>query len=123
MSKTLKQKGSKESPKVKCPQCQKNEARVDKTYGVVACDECQLSDFSPTPAKGHEFTSTRVKSDRKEYAKAMVQPWVDGVLSKEFVEAHGTSKLAGVTEKDIKNAKYVYKGKIPKHHRLQDSKI
>jgi len=51
----------------------------------------------------------------------MFQPWVDGVLSKEYLEANeGVEGLAGVTKKDIKNAKYVYKGMTRHHKMVQD---
>ena len=69
----------------------------------------------------HEFTSSSIKGERKEYAASMLQPWVNGVLSKEYIEAYGTSKLEGVTKKDIKNAKYVYKD-LPRHHKIGDSR-
>jgi len=50
----------------------------------------------------------------------MVQPFVNGVLSKEFVELYGTDKLANVTKKDIKNAKYVYEG-MTRHHKIMEN--
>ena len=52
----------------------------------------------------------------------MLQPWVNGVLSREYVEAWGTDGLANVTKKDVKNSKYVYKN-MTRHHKISDSKI
>ncbi len=47
----------------------------------------------------------------------MFQPYVNGVLSKEYVDTWGTDKLHGVTEKDVKKAKYVYGG-MTRHHKM-----
>ena len=52
----------------------------------------------------------------------MLQPYINGVLSKEFIEVNGTSKLTGVTEKDIKNAKYVYSNFTRHHKGLENAK-
>jgi hypothetical protein len=52
----------------------------------------------------------------------MLQPYVGGVLSREYVEAWGTDKLHGVTKKDIKKSKYVYKDMV-RSHKFKDSKI
>lgn len=108
--------------KLKCPECDKNNALVDPVYGITACKSCQ-DKSEPLNFEYHEFTSGSIKEQRKEYSRAMLQPYVNGVLSREFVEAHGTSKLAGVTKQDIKNAKYVYQGKIKRHHKIGESKI
>ena len=50
----------------------------------------------------------------------MMQPYVNGVLSKEYVDTWGTDKLYGVTAKDVKKAKYVYKG-MTRHHKMLEN--
>ena len=112
---------SKKTKKIKCPNCQKRDAKIDPTYGVVYCDECQ-EEGDGIVVKTREFTSSTIRGQRVEYQQSHFQPWVNGVLSKEFIEAHGTSKLAGVTKKDIKEAKYVYKH-LPRWHKRKESKL
>ena len=90
-------------------------------YGLLPCQSCQKSFEGVEVNRTHEFTSSSIKGERREYAASMLQPYVNGVLSKEFIEAHGTSKLAGVTKQDIKNAKYVYKD-LPRHHKIAESR-
>ena len=108
--------------KSRCPVCRKRPAIIHPVHGVLPCQNCQDSFEKVKVGKTHEFTSSSIKRERVEYAPAMLQPYVNGVLSKEFIEKHGTSKLAGVTKQDIKNAKYVYKD-LPRSHRLADGKI
>jgi hypothetical protein len=105
-----------------CPQCGDESAVVDREYGVLPGELCQvLNDAIPKPSQTHtyDFASPTTKQHRKEYGHEMYQPYVNGVLSKEFVETQGTDKLHGVTKKDIKNAKYVYQGMTRHHTMLQ----
>ena len=44
-----------------------------------------------------------------EYRKDILQPFYDGVVSKEYLEEYGDSGIK-VTEKQKKNARYTYKG-------------
>ena len=112
----------KKKRKSKCPVCRKKLAISHPVYGVLPCKICQDKFEKVEVNRTHEFTSSSIKESRVEYAPSMLQPYVNGVLSKEFIEKHGTSKLAGVTKQDIKNAKYVYKD-LPRHHRLADGKL
>lgn len=108
-----------------CPQCQNETAILDNEYGILPGELCQaLNSAIPKPTQAHtyDFASPTTKQQRKEYAKSMLQPWVNGVLSKEYIEAWGTDKLMNVTNKDIKNAKYVYKD-MTRSHKFKDSKI
>ena len=110
---------------MKCPQCRKEDANIDGELGILPGNSCQKQNagvISPSQAFTYDFASPKTKADRKEYASEMFQPWVNGVLSKEFIEANGTEKLAGITEKDIKNAKYVYKG-ISRHHKMVEDGV
>ena len=110
----------------KCPACNSNEAIINNEYGVLPCESCNSEANKipkPSAKTTYDFASPVTKQQRKEYAKSMLQPYTgDGTLSREYVEAWGTDKLAGVTKKDIKKAKYVY-GNLPRHHKMKDSKI
>lgn len=110
---------------MKCPRCNRNKANYSSEYGVLYCDICQNEDNKinrPSQSASYDFASPTTKKQRKEYAKSMLQPYVGGILSREFIEVWGTDKLAGVTKKDIKNAKYVY-GDFVRAHKIKDSKI
>lgn len=103
---------------MKCTQCNTSEANYDNEYGVLPCDDCQLGNElipKPTQGKTYDFASPLTKLHRKEYGSDMYQPYINGVLSKEFIDTYGTDKLAGVTKNDVKNAKYVY-GNMTRHH-------
>lgn len=92
---------------LKCPTCGKNEAQVHKTYGLIACQECQ---GVKTVKRGVEFTTESIKNQRRAYFTDIVQPYsADGILSKEWLESYGTTGIKA-TKKEIKNAKYIYKG-------------
>jgi len=104
-----------------CPQCQREKAIIHSEYGVLPGKNCQKENEripKPSQKQTYDFASPVTKLQRKQYAKDMLQPFHDGVLSKEFVEAHGTDRLAGVTKKDTKNAKYVYNG-MTRHHKIK----
>ena len=106
--------------KPKCPRCGKNPATIDTEYGILYCETCQSEDRKisrPTQNATYDFASPSTKQQRKEYGAEMYQPYVDGVLSREYIETWGTDKLHGVTKKDIKNSKYVYKG-MTRHHKM-----
>ena len=95
--------------KISCPICLKGNANIHPVYGALACDTCnkRQSLFS-LPTKPVEFSGEDIKKQRQEYAKSIIQPYRSGVLSKEYIEAFGTSKLK-VSKKDIKNAKYCWR--------------
>ena len=105
-----------------CPVCLENEVDIHPVYGVLPCESCQQEADTVGINEKHEYTSSSIKNGRIERQASHYQPYYNGVLSKEFIERHGTSKLAGVTQKDIKNAKYVYKH-IPRWHKRNESKL
>lgn len=108
-----------------CLQCNQEDALFDREYGYLPGKLCQILNSEipkPTQNATYDFASPTTKQQRKEYAASMLQPYVNGVLSKEFVDKWGTDKLAGVTAKDVKSAKYVYKDMV-RSHKFQDSKI
>ncbi len=106
-----------------CPQCQKRKATIDREFGILPCDKCQKENEAiprPTQGKIYDFASPTTKIHRKQLGYEMYQPYVNGVLSKEFVETYGTDRLAGVSKKDIKNAKYTY-GSMTRHHKMMEN--
>ena len=108
--------------KNKCPVCQNRPAIVDSVYGILPCLHCRdINAKVPRPKIGVEFTSEKIKNERKEYGKSILQPYIGGKLSKEYIEEYGTSALANVTKRDIKEAQYVYKDEL-NYHNLSKSK-
>ena len=55
-----------------------------------------------------EFVPGRIKDSRKEYFNSIVQPYRQGELSKEYIEAHGTKGI-DPTPEEIMKAKDVWK--------------
>lgn len=98
---------------MKCPTCRKGKAIIDNLYGVLPCDLCQEKNRQTAkPKMGVEFTSDSIREQRKEYSKSILQPYIGGKLSKEYIEEYGTGSLADVSKRDIRNAKYVYKDEM-----------
>lgn len=107
---------------MKCPQCQKKPAIVDSVYGILPCQQCQDKNRKiKRPKIGYEFTSDKIRNERKEYGKSILQPYIGGELSKEYVEEYGVDKLSGVTKREARKAKYVYKDEL-NYHNLSKSK-
>jgi hypothetical protein len=57
-----------------------------------------------------EWVPQRIKDERNAMAKSMIQPYREGVLSKEFVDTYGTKH---VDPKEVKKAKNVWKDTLP----------
>jgi hypothetical protein len=64
--------------------------------------------FRISPAR--EAVPQRITEERNKYAKSMLQPYREGTLSQEFVEAYGTKHL---DPKEVKHAKRVWKDTLP----------
>lgn len=108
-----------------CPQCGEEPGIQDREYGILPGEICQAFNSEipkPTQAHSYDFASQTTKEQRKSYGDEMFQPYINGVLSKEFIEVYGTDKLHGVTKKDMKNAKYVYGG-MTRHHRMVENGV
>ena len=67
-----------------------------------------------------EFMPERVKDQRKEYFNSIVQPFRQGELSKEYIDAHGTEGIEATME-EIKKAEDVWKD-IPGYKGRKKSK-
>ena len=104
----------------------KGTANNDMLLGILPCDRCQESNAKVSrPKMGVEFTSDKIRSERKEYGKSILQPYIGGKLSREYIEEYGTSALANVSKRDIKEAQYVYKDEMNSHnlHKSKGGKI
>lgn len=96
-----------------CPSCFKNEARQHLSLGVLPCSECtKRQDNLPSPRPQVEIIPERIKSERQERGDSIEQPHLKGELNKRWVDLWGedAARERGFSEKEIKNAKYVYDG-------------
>lgn len=96
----------------RCPQCRSRKAERHPIYGIINCKICRDNniDLSPLP-KPPEMTSQTVKEERDKYARSIVQPYRNGVLSKEYLDMYGTKGI-NPSDKDIKGAKNVWTGDV-----------
>ena len=76
----------------------------DKGELIERCNECGGFGLGKLP----EFTTQEIKNNRVKYFNSIVQPYRNGELSKEYVDAHGTKGI-NATEKEIRNARDVWK--------------
>ena len=70
--------------------------------------------FSKSTSK--EWIPERIKNERKEYAKSMLQPFREGVASKEFIEAYPERAKTTFTPQDMVKAKYVWQNDVITKH-------
>ena len=93
-----------------CLNCNKNKAQNISPYGFLPCTECQEHQRQLSkPKKSVEMTTDQVRNERKMYSKDILQPFREGVLSKEYLKEYGTATIKATPE-DIKNAKNVWSG-------------
>lgn len=94
---------------ITCPVCNNEPANRDSIFGVMPGDNCkQRRESQSLPNVQVEITTQKIKDERKSYGKSIVQPYRSGVLSKEYLEAHGTKGI-NPTKEEIKKAKNVWK--------------
>jgi hypothetical protein len=94
-----------------CPVCHKEEAINDEYYGVLPCFACMERQAKSKRANRQaEFVGEDIKQQRKAYKEDILPAHRKGHLDKGFVEKYGTRKAKeqGFSEKEIKNAKYVW---------------
>lgn len=91
---------------MKCLVCKKNEAVVHHSYGIIPCDACR-SKQKHKVSKQVEFTTDSIREQRKQYKDHLIQPFRKGILSKEYIELHGTKGIT-VSKDEVKKAKYVW---------------
>lgn len=89
----------------RCPTC-KNEGVIDPQYGLIACLSCR-EQTTRMSERTYEFVPDRIKEDRKEFKDQTIQPFRNGVLSKEYIDLYGTKHISA-TDEEVKNAKNVW---------------
>jgi len=69
-------------------------------------------DKLPSPNQMIEIIPERIKAERQERGDSIEQPHLKGELNKRYVDLWGedVARERGFTEKEIKNAKYVFDG-------------
>ncbi len=89
-----------------CLNCNKYPATKDPRFGYLPCQICR-DKLTNKPSPKQELTTDKIKNDRKEFKKDIYQPFRNGQLSKEYVDAVGT-KYIKATPEEIKNAKNIW---------------
>lgn len=74
------------------------QTEAGQVYGYF-CDKW----YKPSPSK--EWIPQRIKDQRNENAKTLLQPWREDVPSTEFIEAYGSKNF---TKDEVKKAKKVW---------------
>jgi len=94
--------------KVKCPRCGKEEAIVDKKYGVLPGKRCQSKDNEVHVKRSPEFYSAtkadRVTQQRDQNARDILQPFVgkNNKPNPDFVKAYPERAKDYFKESDLK---------------------
>jgi hypothetical protein len=99
---------------MKCPVCKVNDAVQDLYWGYLPCKECRDKQSGLKKPGGAipEFVGEDIKLQRQKYHKDIVPDHRKGELNKEYVDLYGKDRVKkmGYSEKEIKNARYVYSG-------------
>lgn len=93
---------------MKCLNCQNEEATFKDGIGWTQGINClnRQAGF-PKPSVPAEFTTEEIKTSRIVHEEDIVQPFRDGVVSKEYLDIHGTKGIA-VSETELAQADYVW---------------
>lgn len=101
-----------------CPIDKKPNEAVAKRFGVPACKECidRIKNVLIKPEIKSAPKDTRIESikdGRKQYAKELLQPFREGEVSKEYLDAYpkqamGMVKEGVITQRQHDNAKPVW---------------
>ena len=89
-----------------CPKCRVRRAIRHEIYGLTECLECRRE--RQQIHRGPEFTSDSIQEQRLEYKKDILQPYRNGILSREYLEEYGTSGIT-VSEEEQKKSEYTWK--------------
>src|ERR1035437_1940185 len=92
--------------KLKCPVCRVNKGEIVPQFGLIACKDCRAKE-KVLSERTYEFVPEHIKTERKEFKAQTIQPFRNGVLSKEYVDLYGT-KFIKATPEEVKNAKNVW---------------
>lgn len=96
-----------------CPSCHIGKAKLHPIYGLLPCAKCQKKHQQLVSAKDQvEFTSDSIKLQRQTYRSDYLPMHNRGYLDKGWLDKYGAKKAKqhGFSEKEIKNAKYVWSG-------------
>ncbi len=105
-----------------CPSCFINEAIQHPSLGVMNCTQCQdRHSHLSSPDQTIELIPERIKLERQERGDSIEQPHIKGQLNKRWVDLWGkkAARERGFSEKEIKNATYVYDGLRSKNTALR----
>jgi hypothetical protein len=91
----------------KCPRCGRNPATVDKTFGILPCDNCQDDDAAFHAPVVHEFYShtkaDRIQSQRDSHGADILQPWdTRGKPNPDFLKKYPDRAKDYFSKKDLK---------------------
>lgn len=98
----------------KCLICQKRNAVKVDPYGWLPCLVCRKKQQEiDKPKFTSEITTESIKEDRKIFKSDIVQPFRNGSLSKEYVDAYPEKvkqmiQEGHITESEVKEAKNVW---------------
>ena len=99
---------------MKCLICKKHQAVNVAPFGYLPCKSCQARQRKTTdPGVTGEITTDAIREDRKVFKKDLTQPFRDGHLAKEYVEAYPerVKKMIEekhITKEEVKKAKDVW---------------
>lgn len=105
---------------IKCLNCNNEAAIKDPKYGYLPGKKCQRQ-FRATikPQIPTELAGDEIKEGRRMFKKDVIQPYRNGVLSKEYINAYGSKGLT-VTHEDIKEAQYVWNNTETQYYEEHD---
>lgn len=98
-----------------CTKCRVSPAVLDPILGFSPyCEECQ-NKLTAIHTKVPEFAGEKIKESRAMYAQDIEQPHYKGHLNKAWLDVNPKKRIEkaqkmGFSEKEIKNAQYVYSG-------------
>lgn len=117
MGQTKTMKITQDQVSTKCPSCKRETDKFIYMSGLKIagdCSECiKRRGFKPM-GRPHEFTTEKIREDRKKFKKDLYQPWREGEISKEFLDTYPDKakemvKEGIITKKQHDSAKEVWK--------------
>lgn len=90
-----------------CLNCNKGKALFVHPIGWTYCKKCNDKHKLEKAKETIEMTTGDIKEERIIYSKDTVQPFREGVLSKEYLRVNGTKGI-NATKDDIRNAREVW---------------
>lgn len=85
-------------------------------YVIFECPRCHARMDVHFSTGYPEMVPERVKEDRRAHFKSLIQPYRNGQLSREYVEAYGTKGIRA-TKDEVRRSKYVWQDIPGWHHR------